>query len=146
MNSSNSNSPISYMFVYVAHFEPLSISDICFKNKAYTSIVTDHVLPFMTTMYQSSDGHFHDNIPFHRAQIPDWFPKHNNGFIVLRWPLQPLDLNLAEHSRDMVEQEIVIMDVCPTNLCDAIMSIWWKISEECSSILLNLWYTEWRQL
>ncbi len=35
---------------------------------------------------------------------------------------------------DVVEREICIMDVQPTNqqqLCDAIMSIWTKISEEC---------------
>ncbi len=38
-----------------------------------------------------------------------------------------------EHLWDVVEQEILIMDVQPTNmqqLLDAIMSIWTKISEE----------------
>ncbi len=41
---------------------------------------------------------------------------------------------LIDHLWDMVEQEIHIMDVQPTDLQqlhDAIMSIWTKISEEC---------------
>ncbi len=39
----------------------------------------------------------------------------------------PPDLNPIEHLWDVVEREILIMDVQPTNLqqlCDAIMSIW----------------------
>uniref|UniRef100_A0AAY5JZ80 Transposase Tc1-like domain-containing protein n=1 Tax=Esox lucius TaxID=8010 RepID=A0AAY5JZ80_ESOLU len=36
--------------------------------KAYLSIVFDHVHPFMTTMYPSSDGYFQqDNTPCHKA-------------------------------------------------------------------------------
>jgi len=35
---------------------------------AYLSIVSDHVHPFMATMYPSSDGHFQqDNPPFHKV-------------------------------------------------------------------------------
>ncbi len=42
---------------------------------AYLSIVADHVHPFMTTVYPSSDGYFQqDNAPCHKAQIiSDWF-------------------------------------------------------------------------
>ncbi len=37
---------------------------------AYLSIVADHVHPFMTTVYLSSDGYFQqDNAPCHKAQI-----------------------------------------------------------------------------
>ncbi len=41
----------------------------------YLSIVADHVHPFMTTMYPSSDDYFQqDNAPCHKAQIiSDWF-------------------------------------------------------------------------
>ncbi len=36
----------------------------------YPSIVADHVHPFMTTVYPSSDGYFQqDNAPCHKAQI-----------------------------------------------------------------------------
>ncbi len=55
---------------------------------AYLSIVADHVHPFMTTVYPSSDGYFQqDNAPCHKAQIiSDWFLEHDNEFTLLKWP------------------------------------------------------------
>ncbi len=102
----------------------------------YLSIVADHVHPFMTTVHPSSDGYFQqDNEQFHKAQIiSDWFLEHDNKFTILKWPPQSPDLNPIELHWDMVEREIRIMDVQPTylqQLCDAFMSIWTKISEEC---------------
>ncbi len=48
------------------------------NTTAYLSIVADHVHPFMTTVYPSSDGYFQqDNAPCHKAQIiSDWFLEH----------------------------------------------------------------------
>ena len=62
---------------------------------AYLSIVSDHVHPFMTTMYPSSDGYFQqDNAPCHKARIiSNWFLEHDNEFTVLKWPPQSPDLN-----------------------------------------------------
>ncbi len=57
----------------------------------------------------------------------------NMTMSLLKWPPQSPDLNPVEHLWDVVEREIRIMDVQPTNLQqlrDAIMSIWTKISEE----------------
>ncbi len=90
----------------------------------------------MTTVYPSSDGYFQqDSAPCHKAQIiSDWFLEHNNKFTLLKKPPQSPDLYPIEHLCDVVEREIHIMDVQPTNLQqlrDAIMSIWTKISEEC---------------
>ncbi len=101
----------------------------------YLSIVADHVHPFMTTVYPSSDASSSRIMHRHKAQIiSDWFLEHDNEFTLLKWPPQSPDLNPIEHLWDVVEREIHIMDVQPTNLqqlCDAIMSIWTKISEEC---------------
>ncbi len=106
---------------------------------AYLSIVADHVHPFMTTVYPSSDGYFQqDNSPYHKAQI---ILEHENEFTLLKWPPQSPDLNPIEHLWNVVEREIRIMDVQPTNLqqlCDAIMSIWTKISEECFQHLVEI--------
>ena len=96
----------------------------------------------MTTVYPSSDGYFQqDNAPCHKARIiSDWFLEHDNEFTVLKWPPQSPDLNPIEHLWDVVEREIRIMDVQPTNLQqlrDAIMSIWTKLSEECFQYLVE---------
>ncbi|KAK0134694.1 Transposable element Tcb1 transposase [Merluccius polli] len=112
------------------------------KATDYLSIVADHVHPFMTTVYPSSDGYFQqDNAPCHKARIiSDWFLEHDNEFTVLKWPPHSPDLNPIEHLWDVVEREIRIMDVQPTNLQqlrDAIMSIWTKLSEECFQYLVE---------
>ncbi len=100
-----------------------------------------HRVPLLS-MYPSSDDYFQqDNASCHKAQIiSDWFLEHDNEFTLLKWPPQSPDLNLIEHLWDVVEREIYIMDVQSTNLqqlCDAIMSIWTKISEDCLQHLVE---------
>ncbi len=70
-----------------------------FNATAYLSIVADHVHPFMTTVYTSSDGYFQqNNAPCHKAQIiSDWFLEHDNEFTLLKWPPQSPDLSPIEH-------------------------------------------------
>ncbi len=122
--------------------DPLVPIEHCLNTTAYLSIVADHVHPFMTTVYTSSDGYFQqNNAPCHKAQIiSDWFLEHDNEFTLLKWPPQSPDLSPIEHLWDVVEREIHIMDVQPTNLQqlrDAIMSICSKISEECFQHLVE---------
>ncbi len=87
----------------------------CLNTTIYLSIVADHVHPFMTTVYPSSDGYFQqDNAPCHKAQvILDWFLEHDNEFTLLKWHPQSPDLNPIEHHWDGVEREIHIIDVQP---------------------------------
>ncbi len=96
----------------------------------------------MTTVRYTAVGYFQqDNASCHKAQIiSEWFLEHDNEFTLLKWPPQSPDLNPIEHIWDVVERQIRIMDVQPTNLqqlCDAIMSIWTKISEECFQQLVE---------
>jgi len=53
-----------------------------FNATAYLSIVSDHVHPFMATMYPFSDGNFQqDNASYHKARIiSNWFLEHDNEF------------------------------------------------------------------
>ncbi len=122
--------------------DPLVPIEHRLNTTAYPSIVADHVHSFMTTVYQSSDGYFQqDNTPCHKAQIiSDWFLEHDNEFTLLKWPPQSPDLNTIEHLWDVEEREIHINFMQPTNLqelCDAIRSIWTKISEECFQHLVE---------
>ncbi len=126
----------------LTHFGPLVPIEYHLNVTAYLNIVADHVHPFMTTVYPSSDRYFQqDNAPCHKAQIiSDWFLKNENEFTLLKWPPQSPDLNQIEHLLDVVKRESSIMDVQPTNLQqlrDAIMSIWTKISEECFQNLVE---------
>ncbi len=114
---------------------PLGPVERHFIATSCLSIVADHVRPFMTTVYPSSNGCFQqDNAPCHKAQIiPHWLLEHDSEFTVLKWPPQSPDLNPTEHLWGVVERESRIMDVQPTNLQqlrDAITPIWTKISEE----------------
>ncbi len=124
--------------IFLAHLVPI---EHCLNATVYLSIVADHVHPFMTTVYHLLMYFQQDNAACHKAQnISDWFLEHDNEFTLLKWPPQSPDLNPIEHLWDVVEREIHIMDVQPTNLqqlCDAIMSIWTKISEECFQHLVE---------
>ncbi len=128
--------------IFLAHFGPLVPIKHLLNATAFLSIVADYVHPFMTTVYSSSDGYFQqDNTPCNKAQIiSDWFLEHDNEFTLLKLPPQSPDLNPIEHLWDVVEREIHIMDMQPTNLQqlrDAIMSIWTKISEGCFQHLVE---------
>ncbi len=115
--------------IFLAHFGLLSTNWASFKRHSLPEYccwpcpsLYDYSVPIFWCYFQQ------DKALCHAAQIiSDWF-------------LESPDLNLIEHIRDVVEREIHIMDVQPTNLqqlCDAIMSIWTKISEECFQHLVE---------
>ncbi len=85
---------------------------------AYLSIVADHVHPFTTTVYPSSDGYLQqDNAPYHKAQIiSDWFLEHDNEFTLLKLPPQLPDLNPNEHLWDVVERRFASW-MCSRQIC-----------------------------
>ncbi len=101
----------------------------------YLSIVADHVHPFMTTVNSSSDA-TSSRIMYHVTKLKSsqtGFLNMTMSSLYSNGPPQSPDLNPIEQLWDVVKREILIMDVQPTDLqqlCDAIMSIWTKISEE----------------
>ncbi len=127
---------------YPQHFGPLSTNWASFKHHSLPEYccwpcpsLYDYSVHILWCYFQQ------DNASCHKAQIiSDWFLEHDNEFTLLEWPPQSPDLSPIEHLWDVVEREIHIMDVQTTNLqqlCDAIMTIWTKISEECFQHLVE---------
>ncbi len=81
----------------LAHFGPLVPIEHRLNATAYLSIVADHVHPFMTTVYPSSDGYF-QQVMHHVTKLKS----SQTGFLnmtmsLLKWPPQSPDLNPIEH-------------------------------------------------
>lgn len=83
---------------------------------AYSSIVSDHVHPFMATIYSSSNNCFQkDNVPYQKV-ISNCFHEHDNEFSALQWSPRSTDLNVTEHLWDVMEHEI-LQHQCAANKC-----------------------------
>ncbi|KAK3534421.1 hypothetical protein QTP86_015225, partial [Hemibagrus guttatus] len=81
--------------------------DVTVTHSTYLNIVTDHVHPFMETLFPDGCGLFQqDNAPCHKAEmVQEWFDDHNNQFEVLTPPPNSPDLNPIQHLWDVLENK-----------------------------------------
>ncbi len=114
---------------------------------AYLSIVADHVQPFMTTVYPSSDGYFQqDNAPCHKAQIiSDWFLEHDNEITLFKWPPQ----SQSQSNRAPLWNGRFTSWMCSRQICSKCLMLSCqygpKYLRNISNTLLNLCHEELRQ-
>ncbi len=114
---------------------------------AYLSIVAEHVHPFMTTAYPSSDGYVQqDNAPCHKI---------SNHLRLVSWTWQwvhftQMASTVTRSQSNVVEREIRIIDVLLTNLQQLRDAVQWASHVHCqygpksqrnvSNTLLNLYH------
>ncbi len=112
-------------------FGPLVPIEHCLIVTAYLSIVAEHVRPFMSTVYPSSDDYFQqDNAPSQRS----------NHLRLVSWTWQWVHFTQMASTVTRSQSNRAPLACGGTGdshhanlqqLRDAIMSIWTKISEEC---------------
>ncbi len=125
--------------IFLAHFVPLSTNWASFKRHSLPKYccwpcpsLYDYSVPIFWCYFQQ------DNAPCHKLKSSQ--TGFLNEFTLHKWPPQSPDFNPIEQLWDVVERDIHIMDVQPTNLQqlrDAIISIWTNISEECFQHLVE---------
>lgn len=117
------------IFIIYSNIFPLSISLVVCSSLAYFNFI--YTWPFTTwhPCLMAVMAAFSRITPCHGAHfLSDWFLEHDDEHTVLKWPpqtpdLKPLGCGKTGHC---------IVDVQSTNMqkpCDAITSIWIKISE-----------------
>ncbi len=134
--------------IFLTHLVPIEHR---LNATAYLSIVADHVHPFMTTVYPSSDGYFQqDNAPCHKAQIiSDWFLEHDKVFILLKWPPQSPGLNPIYSTFGMWWNGRFALWMCSRQICSncVMLSCQYgpKSLRNFSNTLLNLCHEDLKQ-
>ncbi|KAK3533885.1 hypothetical protein QTP70_033007 [Hemibagrus guttatus] len=112
---------------------PAIHGDVTLTRSTYLSIVTDHVHPFMETVFPDGCGLFQqDNAPCHKAEmVQEWFDEHTNQF-ELTWPPNSPDLNPAQHLWDVLDKQVRSMEAPPCNLedlKDLLLTSWCQIPQ-----------------
>ncbi|KAK3558608.1 hypothetical protein QTP86_021665 [Hemibagrus guttatus] len=92
--------------------------DVTVTRSNYLNIVTDHVHPFMETLFPDGCGLFQqDNAPCHKAEmLQEWFDEHNNRFEVLTPPPNSPDLNPIQHLWDVLDKLVPSMEARTSQL------------------------------
>lgn len=121
--------------VFLRAFDPLISTSHLLNATAYLSVVTDHLHPFITTIYHllTATSSLIKHLAAKQKSYQTSF-EHvtTSSTSALQWSSQSPDLYPGEHLWDVLELEISSMKVkYLQRLHDAIMSTRTRITEEC---------------
>ncbi|KAK3505622.1 hypothetical protein QTP70_021284 [Hemibagrus guttatus] len=108
--------------------------DVALTHSTYLNIVSDHVHPFMETLFPDGCGLFEqDSAPCHKVKmVHEWFYEHTNQFEVLTWPPNSPDLNPVKHLWDVLDKQVRSMEAPLHNLQDLkdlLLTSWCQIPQ-----------------
>ncbi|GFX91051.1 transposable element tcb2 transposase [Trichonephila clavipes] len=87
---------------------PLIRLDTTLTGDRYTSILSDHLHPFMSIVHSDGLGEFQqDNaIPHTSRNATYWLQEHSSEFRHFRWPPKSPGMNIIEYIRGVLQRAV----------------------------------------
>ncbi|CAL1599941.1 unnamed protein product [Knipowitschia caucasica] len=122
------------MFCWETLGPVIHVDDFLTPN-TYTSILADHVHPFMNSVFPEGSGFFQqDSSSSSSDSVQEWFEEHDDEFKELPWPPDSAELNPMEQLWDVLDQQIRSMHASPLTSLEELKNLlqasWTQIPQD----------------